>query len=552
MPRIPISQSQVSQKAFQSSGVSASMPLIGGTPGAAEALGGAVDKTISVFEKIKKDAEDVEAAGFENEIIAEHDRLLHDKDSGFLATKRGRDTSLDFDKYSGGFNSYVESKLKDVKSEEVKKKAQAIAENYKRSLDRNLNNHTAREMETYDDQQTKSLLAKVSTHAALNYQDYTKDSSKIKESLDKQALEIHKYAQRKGISSEQIQEMKLRASSDLHSSVINQALAEGNDILAKDYYLEAKNAKQLDPETQEKMEKIINASSVKGESQRYTEMIMSRGVGLGEALDQARKIKDPEVQDEVVRRVRDRWNEEKLVKQETEKAEFDSVVNEFEKYKTIDHLPEEEKMKLSPRKQELLKKASSMVAKGQEPNTDPMVYQDLMLMASRPELRGEFLKKDINEHLLELSTPDRKKFLDMQKSIKEGNGSKYDNDFGQFLSDTQTIGGTLDEIGVTDKEKRAKFQRLVQERAIQWQRENGKKNIPQDTLRKITDDLAMEVTVKGTFWDSKKKLFEVESDEEIVVPDSFLEDIKSRYAREGKVFSEDKARNIYRKMINRK
>lgn len=551
MPQIPISNRQVRQQTTSLSGLNIKTPLTGVTPGATQAAAGLINESISVFEKMKNDAEEVELGAFKAELRKKQDELVHDKETGFYR-RRGKDTTMSYDQYSGDYKKFIEEKVKGLGSDSLKKKASLIAADYELDYDRQLNDHTAKEMERYDDEQTEVNLEAIRNHAVLNYKEMGRSSSKIRESLDDQDAQIEMYAKRKGMSPEQVADLKLKKKSQLHYGVVNQALSNEEDQLAKDYYNEAKKNGEIDADTAAKLDQIIENSSLRGNAQRLTSNILSKNETIGAAMEEVYKIKDPKLQDEVRSRVRERWEENKYIQKEQDRTEFESVVADLEKFKSLDHLSEEERLRIPEKKKKLLDRAKRVISKGGDFNTDPEVYQDLMLMASRPETRSAFLQTDINEHLVELSTADRHKLIGMQKDIREGKGTKHQDEFGQFLSDVQTINGTMDELEIKDKAERAKFTRLVQERAINWQKTNNKKNIPQDELRKIADSFGAEVKVKGFFWDSKKKLYEVTPTDEVVVPPEFIEEVKKRYSALGKPYDDSKARILYQKQLNRK
>jgi len=178
-------------------------------------------------------------------------------------------------------------------------------------------------------------------------------------------------------------------------------------------------------------------------------------------------------------------------------------------------------------------------------------------MASNRAFRDKFLQTDINEYAHKLNTADRKMFIKMREDIRAGKGSSHEKLFDSFLSNTSVINHNLNELGVSDKKKRARFSKMVQDQALKWQEEN-KRKIPQQELQGIIDSLSGNVLIEGLIWGTnKERLYEVEDKEPIRgvsfddIPGKDLELIKQAFSAKGMDFSEQAAEQMYLKKLQR-
>jgi len=562
MPRIPTSGRQVEQQALRTGGFNTRAPVtdFSSTLGALADVASTVGR-IEDQERAKVEASELDA--FESKLRDEKNRALHDKEVGFL-NKKGKTTLENFKGYQENYKKFADEGLKGLGSESLRNKAQRLVSRYNSDVDRSLNNHTSVEMQRHDDSQTQANLNSVTNDAVLNYKDKSIASNSIAKAKEYisgavdgngNVLKVG-YAQRKGMSKAEEKEMLLDASTRIHSGIIQQALNNNEDLLAKDYFDQAKKRKEINAKAVTQIDGIINAHHIKGESQRQTDTIISEDKSLSDSLADARSIKDPELRDATVRRVRDRWNEKDFIRKDETFRRGNDLKEQIDQFGTMDHVPEAEKMGLTKKKRKLIEEYSSLMSRGVEPKTDPIAKQDLFLMASTPETRDKFLKTDLTDYITRLSRSDYNKFLDMRRDIQQG-GSKYNPEFGKFLSDSQTINNTMTEVGISNKKKRAQFTNMVQDRAIEWQRRNQKKDIPQDELKKISDSLATEVTVEGFFFDSNKRLFEVSSKDSIVgvefdsIPENRKAQIREALEGAGKQPSEEEMIKVYQRWLKK-
>ena len=193
------------------------------------------------------------------------------------------------------------------------------------SLNKNVNIHTFRELEKYQDETTESYIKNARQEAIINYQ----DPESVAISIDRQENAILSFAKDNGKSAEWIKEKRIDARSKTHSGVISRMLSNGQDLAARDYFQEVRGTMSVSDIKQ--MEGAVREGSIRGESQRQAEIIMAKeGSTLSEQLEEARRISDADVQSATVREIKTRSQENKLADQQLAEQRFQEAANVVE------------------------------------------------------------------------------------------------------------------------------------------------------------------------------------------------------------------------------
>ena len=574
MPKIPVSGNQVQRKGFGRTQVSTRAPVIG-TSNNAAAAAQLSNTVLNIYEAEKQ--KNMKSETEEGEIALRdlYNRKLHgyvddnnQQVPGFYSRK-GKSTLEGYDEDQKEFEQDATDIVNSFGGEEVKKRLGILQQRYQADYGKNTNIHTAKEMDSHYNKQALVNIKSLQEDARLNYDKYGNDSSKVSESIKSIQSSIYGnfdangkqltpgYKDRTGMSAKEAKEFELDALSGLHAGVVSQMVNNGQDLLAKQYYAGAKKNKQIDGDTAAKLDKLLQASSTKGESQRQADEIMSLGLGMGASIEKAREIEDPEVRDATVTRVKSRINEQKLIKEETDKNRFDGFVTQIENFQSVDAMPVEQRAQLSSKQEKVMSSMLDMISKGYQPTTDPITEQDLMIEAgTNPQA---FLRRDINLSAHKLSSADRKKFLGMQTRLRS-NDQKTLEDLGDFMSHTQQIKVNLVEHGITSKPDQAKFSAAVQAEAVRWQRNHGEKKIPDDELQKIIDKMMTPVGIEGAtfFNDPDKRLFELDQGDKIKtieyddIPNTDLNKMMKLYRSRGMNPSKAKITSDYINYLNQR
>jgi hypothetical protein len=321
----------------------------------------------------------------------------------------------------------------------------------------------------------------------------------VKASVSTQKGVIENFARRNGMSPEWTQNEITKHVSETHISVVDRMVDLDQPNQAREYYNTYKG--EISGKDQVRIEKNLQAGTVKLESQIASEKIVNQGMSMSAALDEARKIEDPDLKDETVRRVKDRY-EEKAQAQRTQDdintnaarrnlaqngGNLDTAISPT----VLSSLP--------PTAQKSLQEQASAIQTGRPFVTDANTRYALELqMGSDPEA---FRKVDlIGTYGHKLSDSDIEYFSKAQGNMAKGTaeGEKLRNG---VLSKQQILDQSLVEFGINpkDKGKKDKIASLnlrINDAIVQWQDDNGKTAGPTQ-IREITESFLVEARRGG-------------------------------------------------------
>lgn len=549
MPKIPTSQRQVITRAQNLGQQRVGGVADTGDLGTLQAANTFVNTVSGIADKWQRDADQTELTAYKTRLRDYRNKVMHDKDSGFMNV-RGKDSAEMYMDYKKEYDDFVGKEV-DGMSSRLKEQAFQMGESYKVDIDNQMNQHTSREMERYSDDVFKVGLNSLTENAKLNWK-----TPKVGESLMEQKELIAEYAQRKGLGPEQIKALELQESSKFHESLITQAVNNGEDELASQYYKSAMEMEQIDGSTKEKLDKILNVSSVLGKSQRESARIFSEySDDMGKALEEARKIKDPEIQDATVRRIKNRFQEQKAIIADRQNKNFNDASQMLEQSGDIDSIPRTLMSELNSSDIRRLEQRSRQIRMGIEPVTDFERYYELRLMASNPNTREKFLQMNLMKERNHLDNTHFERLISLQDGVRKGS-SKALKEIRGIRSNNQIAKDTLKAAGIDNDKSVVNFARKLDEIVIDWKQDNPDKPLPPNFVQDAANGLATKViTDVGTFWDTEKRVFELEPGEAAVgidydeIPEKEKRLLEQYFRVKGIPFDEDVAIQKYQKRL---
>lgn len=287
-----------------------------------------------------------------------------------------------------------------------------------------------------------------------------------------------------------------------------------------------------------------NELRVRAESQVAEDEIAEQfGTDFRGALGAARQLKDPEVRDSTVSRIKARAIEAKQFELEDREAageEAMAFLNDGGKYAD---LPLTIKNRLKPSTLNSLRAYAEGGSK--QARTDPETLIKLSSMsADDPQAFGDINMLDYRD---KLTDSDFEEMVDLQRKIRTGT---LDGKASGFQSITQIRDTKLRELfGATSAkgDKQVRINAFVQRFEGQlkaFKAENGKAPRAEDA-RKLLDDLTAEVATGG-FFGGAKRAYEL-TDEEVDVPQQWREAIISELRRRGKPVSIEAIQQAYQR-----
>lgn len=283
--------------------------------------------------------------------------------------------------------------------------------------------------------------------------------------------------------------------------------------------------------------------TVRRESQAQEDAIIAKYGASASALSAARDIKDPEVRDSTVSRIKIRQAEAKQAEAEYHDSLGEEAMSFLNGGGRYADLPLKIKKGLKPSELNSLRAYAEQVAGGGTRRTNPETLIELSdLSASDPQGFGELSMLAYRD---KLSDSDFEEFVDLQRKIKTGT---LDGKATGFMSINQVRDVRLRELfgGTTAKgDKQARINSFVErfENELKAFKQESGKPPKADDARKILDNLTAEVAIN---WGRDKRVFELDEGDIDGVPEQDRTEIIRELQRRGKPVTDKAIISLYR------
>lgn len=553
MPTVPrYSTPQVSEQGIPDVRYNANLSkeAFGGGESLQKTFGAIGDSTVrvsDVFQEAKKAADEVNVRDADLEASQLQTNLEIQ-----IKQMRGKNAAEAPDFLNENWTKGVSDISKKLSSEEQRIAFERMAQARYLQLDKDSKFHMSSEFQKYDDEQTSAYVQNARNRAVVNFQ----DDESIAVSLLQQESEIQAHGDRHGVSPDVLKKNIDTARSATHSDVINRYLNTSNDLGAKNYYDRVKS--QIVPEDAQKIEKLLEEGSFRGESQRKADLIFAKNKeSMVSAIDSAKQIEDPKLRDEVTSRIKDMFS----IKNAAEKEDIENLhkraTDVIDATGDWQQIPMADWSRFSLSERSSLKTYSKAKKEGTQPETNWNEYYNLKTMASSPSLRSKFMKENLMTYRSEMANTEFKELIDLQTGLRNGDDKTLKLLDG-YRTDNQIVNDALESAGFDtgskasqkERERVNKFRRLVDEQVIELQKSTGKKATNED-IQMVVDNLMVQgVTKKGIFWDTKKRVFETDDGEQIEIeikdiPKSERVKIQEALMRRGMPVTDQNIINLY-------
>lgn len=300
----------------------------------------------------------------------------------------------------------------------------------------------------------------------------------------------------------------------------------------------------------EQAKNVRNEVRIKAESQAQEDAIVAKTRGnWSQALQDARSITDPEIRDATVSRIKTRWSEAKQLDAEAEEAAVEQATAFLNEGGTYENMPLALKNRLKPSTLNSIRNFSENGGAPKKSDQEYMLKIDT-LFADDPQAFGEQNPLDWKPYLSQSDWEQRE-----QLWAKVRSGSLDGKDSG-FRTTVQLRNQAMTELFKGNDPKTAKkrgiFADDFEARLKAFQEDKGKK-ATSDEVKKLIDDMTVEVALSG--WFSGSKMAYELTDEDIaaegrgtriVVPKEDRDMIIPRIRAAGKEVTEDEIIRMYR------
>lgn len=302
MPNAPRYTPQVQEQGLPNARFNVEAPIeaFGGGQSfsrAVDAGQGALDHVSKIAAAEKDKADDLATTDAYNKLVTVKNDLIYNPQTGAM-TKRGKNAFGVIDEYQPQFDKQAQEIEKGLSNETQRAMFRRMRDKEGAELNGTLNRHLHQEKTRFDDETTMASLANVQNDAVMNYH----VPGKVEDALRTQAALIQAHAGRTGKDAEWVKEAQSKAASGTHRDIVERLIANGQDLAAKDYYAKARE-QVTNKDDATSIEKMLEVGSVRGESQRQADRIAATAIDRSDAMEQAKKVKDPEVRDALEQRL---------------------------------------------------------------------------------------------------------------------------------------------------------------------------------------------------------------------------------------------------------
>jgi hypothetical protein len=305
MPRVPSYEPQVQQQNLPNVASRAqAINTDDGSAAAARATGQIATKALdgiqSFLEAEKKKADELAVLEADNETEKHGNELLYGKNGAL--NRKGKDAIAAPDDVYSSWNTKVRDIESKLTNETQRTAYRQRAMSRQSDIDRQLMRHVSHESRLYDEEVTESALSNERNAAAASYL----DEGRVAMAIQRQRDEITKHAARNGKSPEYIAAKTAEVVGKTHREVVERMLVNDRDIDAKRYF--DKHKDELGGEVAN-VEKMVEEGSVRGSTQRMADYAIKTFKTEKEAVEWVRKNHAGKLEDEGVRRVKERFAE---------------------------------------------------------------------------------------------------------------------------------------------------------------------------------------------------------------------------------------------------
>jgi hypothetical protein len=505
MPRIPTTQIQNREVAMKTTGITARQNGLIGASNVADKFAGLTREVSDMIEGERKKADfTIVDNEFQNQLKQEFTRVTINKDTGFNA-KRGKEAASSQKDYTESYSSFGNDLIGKMGTTRQKERAKKLLGQYEQKLNTNYTGHVANENERYLDGEAKASINLASSFAG----DHHLNPKEIGAQVAHQKNTIDIYSKRKGLSPDETQAMKLKATTDLHMNVLDRKLAEGSDLMAKSYLEGLMDTGDIDSNAMDLAVKRVRAASVIGESDRQSSTIIEEGLGLEASKKKAREsIEDPDVRAATVTKIDRRMKEERAETKFQDRKHYeglgDVLWNDPKNFKipteSLDRLTLAEQRSLMSMQHKLLMEKKG--AGGNKKSTDWAEYERLAGLSNEDLQQEDIIK------LQDRLTPGMMKQLIDAKA----DTSKHDD----MRKTSQAFTGLVKASSFSDDpEKINDFNTRVSNELNRLPKDQRYKA---DTLKKVGQD-ALLLMETDSFFGGEKQYFQARKDgDKIIAP----------------------------------
>lgn len=438
----------------------------------------------------------------DNALIAWHSEHYNGP-NGYLAKAKGKNAPDEKKRFFEEFEKKASEIMQTLPNSKQQRVFNESIANQRNRLLESSSAHERSELERYQLEQSQAALGNSLLTVANNYL----DTNIVSQELQKQQAIILGDALDFGEPPEVTEQKLVQAKSNSIASVINRALSNKDYSYASDFFED--NKENLTPDVRDKLFELINTGNSRAAAQAATDSIIDMGMSERDALAEARKIKKPELRDDVVKRVRERYQESKHLKDQEQAEALQSAADIVEGGSSIDDVPVQVWNQLTAGQRASLENRYRQVKSGVEPVTNWELYTRFGLM--KP---GEIATVNLLEYRDQLTDAHYQHFVAFQKAaqdaIKKGNTQQLSSIISnrdRLVSAARSAGlvpkGSESKWSKDESQRYGLFVQEVERRLEAFETENERKATGTEK-QQIIDQMLLDTVMKSRWLPDKE------------------------------------------------
>lgn len=435
---------------------------------------------------------------------------------------RGKDAAGAVDFATTEWKKQTEALSESLNNDTQRAAGRRMASSRFDALYKSTNVYAARQLEQYDADSTKSYVDNARNDAVSNYL----DPEYIKQSIDRQTASLQDYADRNGKGDDWVKENVTASLSKTHSEIITRMIDNNQDLLAKEYFSHVKD--QIAGDDVGKVEKILEAGSIEGESQRTVDDMQSRDLSYKDSMKEAGSIEDPKIRKATEERIQNVFATKEKGDQLQQEAVFKDAFKTVLNSNGLDEIPTSTRLQMSLQENSQLNAYIKQLREGVETPPNGPIFYKYKLMATNPHTRVDFNNTNLLKEAPNMTKTELKELVDIQSKSREKDGSTtdlldylYENE--KIKRDTMSKVGIQSKgfewlspstwIGGNDEASIVQFNASLDQAIKQKQQAVGR-NLTADETQEIANRFATKVvTDRGFIFDNKKPIGALKSED---------------------------------------
>jgi hypothetical protein len=507
---IPRAQRRVLPQAGPATLVSTKPPVdIGASLAVGQAIGESVQVLNAVAARERGKAARAELVGLEANLASWETQAITD-----ASQKQGKDALGITQQYLTDYDKASDEIANGITSPQVRAAFEEQRVARRTTFERGLLRHETAQKGVYFDGQTEAQVKAQQDWVAANPLD---DEGRTK-AIDRMEWALADKADRDGLSPEARDGLLKSGRSSIHRSAINGMISVGQYSAANQYY--NKNKADMAAADIGAVDGVVREGMVRSESTRLADELVAQH-GAAAALKAAKGIEDPDVRKAAEDSIRRQISDASLLRNQAEEQAADRAWDIVEKNGgDWRQVPVDVWMTVPGSVRESIKNA------GERKDDDPVgmqKYYEIRSMLSAPSTQAVGLQMDLmKEAFPYMSTGLSKQLMDLQSGIRSGD-AKSKNVVDGVQTEDQIVSGALRSMGMDPNEKSkgkaqrvALFRRKVDER-VRLIESQTQKPATTEAVQRVVDDLAIEQTFEGFFYDKNKHAFEITAEDDVPV-----------------------------------